>query len=123
MFIVALQKGWYQLRVPLRQTYSLTEKPGHLALRGSPRRIDVEHSPTMFLRKQTSFDLDWLTILEFSPRVPGEEAGTVVWVSQHAYASLGIGRDEGGNMEIVFTSVTGKTRQVKVLANILQVRR
>jgi beta-xylosidase len=97
-----LSLGWYHVRVPLRRTYSLTERPGYLALRGSPVRIDVEHSPSILLQKQPGFNLDWETQVEFTPSKPGQEAGTVVWMSKGAHAALGLRGIEGGKTEVVF---------------------
>lgn len=99
----ALNLGWYHIRVPLRQYYSLTERPGYLALRGGPITLDTEHSPSALLQKQPGFNLDWSTEVEFTPTLPGQEAGTVVWMSKGEHASLGLrGIDTEGNVEVAF---------------------
>ncbi|GFZ43088.1 hypothetical protein JCM24511_00806 [Saitozyma sp. JCM 24511] len=84
------------------QKGDLTERPGYLVLRGSPVRIDVEHSPSILLQKQPGFNLDWETQVEFTPSKPGQEAGTVVWMSKGAHAALGLRGIEGGKTEVVF---------------------
>lgn len=44
----------------------------------------------MLLRKQTAFEGEWRTNIEFEPALISEEAGTTVWWSKHCYASVGI---------------------------------
>jgi len=88
--------------VPLREFHSLTEKPGHLAIRGGPYNISVEHCPSVLLQKQTRFDLDWSTEICFEPTRAGEEAGTVVWLNSVAFAAIGVRGDGEGGLRIAF---------------------
>ncbi|BEI98971.1 hypothetical protein CcaverHIS631_0400140 [Cutaneotrichosporon cavernicola] len=97
-----LSLGWYTLRVPLRQFYSLTERPGYLALRGGPTSLNIEHCPSVLLQKQPGFNLDWSTQLEFAPTQKGQEAGTVVWMNKSEHAALGLRGKGDGNVEVVF---------------------
>lgn len=90
------------MRTPLHTCYSLSEKPGFLALRGGPHDIAVEHSPSILLRKQVSFDLDWTTEMTFDPSRPGEEAGTVVWLTATMFAALGLAKNSSGGMDVVY---------------------
>lgn len=98
-----LSLGWYHVRVPLRTTYAVS--PRGLALRGGPDTLDVDHCPSLLLRKQTAFNLDWSTEVDFSPKF-GEEAGTVAWIARGAYASLGVRGTEHGR-EVVFKRPVG----------------
>jgi beta-xylosidase len=103
LLVTALDLGWYNVRVPLHSfCYSTTERPGYLAIRGSPVTIVEEHSPSMLLQKQTSFNVDWETQVEFAPTKPGQEAGTAVWISKSAHASVGVRGVTGGKVEMVF---------------------
>ena len=97
-----LELGWYNVRVPLHQCYSLSERPGCLALRGGAHDISVEHAPSILLRKQPLFDLDWSTEVSFDPTREGEEAGTLVWLTGTMYAALGIRRNAQGGLELVW---------------------
>lgn len=97
-----LQLGWYNVRVPLRDCHSLSERAGYLALRGSPHKLQVEHSPSILLRKQAGFDLDWSTQVEFTPSRPGQEAGAVLWLTGKLHVVVGVRGIEGGKTEIVY---------------------
>lgn len=88
--------------MPLRDFYSLTEKPGHLAIRGGPHDISVEHCPSVLLQKQTRFDLKWSTEISFEPTRAGEEAGTVVWLNSVTFAAIGVRGDGDGGLRIAF---------------------
>lgn len=85
-----LQKGWYHLRTPQKQDYSLAARPSYLALYGGPVGIRSWESPTMLLRKQTAFEGVWTTELEFEPSRQGEEAGTLVWRNEYAFGAVSI---------------------------------
>lgn len=96
-----LELGWYHLRTPLKKEYSLKDNPASLSLYGGAYRIFDSECPSMLLRKQAHFSVDWRVGLRFSPENINEEAGTAIWWSQFAYASIGIRRGESG-LEIAF---------------------
>ncbi|CAG8105204.1 unnamed protein product [Penicillium salamii] len=85
-----LQLGWYHLRTPLKKDYSLSESPGCLTIYGNAYRIDGSECPSMLLQKQTGFSGEWKTRLNFLPTEAGHEAGTAIWWSQFAHASIGL---------------------------------
>ena len=87
-----LTLGWYHLRTPLKRQYSLTTRSGYLSLFGNAYALWDSESPCMVLQKQTRHSVDWRTQLSFTPRKFSCEAGTAIWWSQHAYASIGIRR-------------------------------
>jgi len=111
----ALQLGWYTVRTPLRQFHSLTERPGHLAIRGSAYAIDYQESPSALLRKQPDFDGEWSTEMEFEPSEKGQAAGLVVWLDKDAHITLSVrGTDSNGGKELIFKSPTsGRTFEVR----------
>lgn len=94
-----LALSWYNLRTPLKPCYSLTQRLGYLTLHGNAYSITDFECPAMLLQKQKQHSVDWRTRLEFRPKKQGHEAGTTIWWSQYAYASIGIRRsstdDEG----------------------------
>lgn len=98
--------GWYRVRVPLRDFFSLHDRPGHLAIRGGPDDIAVEHSPSLLLQKQPGFNLDWSTSLSFDPARQYEEAGTVLWLNSTAYAALGVRGTGNGKLQVVLRRPT-----------------
>ncbi|KAL4976293.1 glycosyl hydrolase [Aspergillus desertorum] len=104
-----LQLGWYHLRSPLKREYSLTDNPGSLSLYGNAYRIFDPECPSMLLQKQPAVSVDWRVGLRFAPENALEEAGTAVWWSQFAYASIGLRMSEAGKgYEISFRGYTGE---------------
>jgi xylan 1,4-beta-xylosidase len=74
------------LRNPQASLYSLTERPGHLRLRGGAAGLDDAASPAWLGRKQCHFDVKVATQLDFQPSSEREEAGLVVRMNeQHHY--------------------------------------
>lgn len=98
------KSGWYRLRTPVTaHDHSLTDRPGSLTLYGGPYHIRVDESPTLFLRKQTSFEGVWSVRLDYPELEIGHEAGTAVWWSKWAFASIGLrGREGGVGRDLVF---------------------
>jgi beta-xylosidase len=75
---------------PLKQCYTLTERPGHLRLYGNCYDLASPEAPAMLLRKQTSYTESLEVQMQFSPRKVGYEAGIVLWWSQYSYATYGL---------------------------------
>jgi beta-xylosidase len=85
-----LQLGWYHLRTPLKKDYSVSARRGSLTLYGNAYRIDGSECPSMLLQKQIGFSGEWKINLDFAPTEAGHEAGTAIWWSQFAHASIGL---------------------------------
>lgn len=58
----------------------------------------------MFLQKQTAFTGRWEVTIDHQLPQEGHEAGTAVWWSKYAYASLSIRGGEDGQRDLVFRS-------------------
>lgn len=67
----------------------MADRPGSLALYGTPYTLDVDESPAAVFQKQTAFTGTFDVKLDFQPN-EGGEAGVVVWWSRRAYASLSV---------------------------------
>ncbi|KIL94375.1 hypothetical protein FAVG1_02938 [Fusarium avenaceum] len=108
----ALELGWYQKNTPIKQSYSLTERPGVLRLFGNCYDLTSPECPAMLLRKQTSYNQIFRARMEFKPTVRGYEAGVVLWWSQYSYASLGVvaSQCDDGKLEskISYKGATGR---------------
>lgn len=78
------------LDTPLKQSYSLTARPGHLRLYGNCYDLSSPEAPAMLLRKQTSYTQTFETTLDFTPSRPGYEAGLVLWWNVFSYATVGV---------------------------------
>ncbi|KAJ9116512.1 hypothetical protein QFC24_006745 [Naganishia onofrii] len=96
-----LPLGWYSLRTPMKKCYSLTERPGHLTIYGAAYTLNDDESPSLLLQRQTLLSMDWTTELQFDPQIVGQEAGTCVWLSRDAYASIGISMTAEGRHVVV----------------------
>ncbi|WKT41539.1 Glycoside hydrolase, family 43 [Fusarium oxysporum f. sp. vasinfectum] len=114
-----LELGWYQKNTPIKQSYTLTEKPSVLRLYGNCYDLTSPEAPAMLLRKQTSYNQTFKAKMEFKPTVRGYEAGAVLWWSQHSYASLGVktSQNDDGKIrtKISYKGAAGKTNEFKTL--------
>jgi hypothetical protein len=68
----------------------------------------------MLLRKQPQHNVDWETVLTFDPSDTHAEAGTVVWWSQSAYASIGVRKAAGSGRELICTAFDLTTQSFTV---------
>uniref|UniRef100_A0A0D2XJI8 Beta-xylosidase C-terminal Concanavalin A-like domain-containing protein n=1 Tax=Fusarium oxysporum (strain Fo5176) TaxID=660025 RepID=A0A0D2XJI8_FUSOF len=114
-----LELGWYQKNTPIKQSYTLTEKPSVLRIYGNCYDLTSPEAPAMLLRKQTSYNQTFKVKMEFKPTVRGYEAGAVLWWSQHSYASLGVkaSQNDDGKIKtkISHKGAAGKTNEFKTL--------
>jgi beta-xylosidase len=92
--------GWYSVRTPVRQEYSLAHRPNTLTIFGNPFRIDQLESPALLCRKQQYHAGTWLTSLDFDPDTEYDEAGTAVFWSNFSFISLVV-RKKGQGRELV----------------------
>lgn len=81
---------WGRIDTPLKQSYSLTERPGYLRLYGNCYNLSSPEAPAMLLRKQTMYEQSFGVTLEFNPSRVGYEAGLVLWWNQFSYATIGV---------------------------------
>lgn len=76
----------------------------------------------MLLQKQPAVSVDWRVGLRFPPENEFEEAGTAVWWSQFAYASVGlrmsVSRD---GQEVIFRGYTVEGDRFEVGPNYILV--
>lgn len=103
---------------PLKQSYSLTERPGHIRLFGNCYDLSSPEAPAMLLRKQSAYAQSFEATLEFAPSRVGYEAGIVLWWNQFSYATIGVTLVELPDGEKVQTVVrrspTGQAGVMKV---------
>ncbi|PSR87392.1 beta-xylosidase [Coniella lustricola] len=118
-----LELGWYQKNTPLKQSYSLTTRPGHLRLYGNCYDLSSPEAPAMLLRKQTSYTQTFETKLSFGPSRPGYEAGLVLWWNLFSYATVGLTLVElpGGEQvqTVVRRSRVGKEESPRQVSTLL----
>jgi alpha-N-arabinofuranosidase len=85
-----LQYCWNFLRNPYPETWSLTDRPGWLRLKGSPITLNEIDSPAFIGRRQQHMTCTASTSLDFSPAQAGEEAGLTVFMNEQHHYEIGI---------------------------------
>lgn len=95
------------MRTPLRQCY--TVESGRLALYGNAYTVDMQESPAMLLRKQTSYTQTWTTRISFEGETDTHEAGSIVFWSRWSYIALFLRRSQ-----VVVRWVDEKTDETEV---------
>jgi len=84
----ALSQEWQFVRNPDNELWSLEARPGHLriitgnALPGSLRMKNI------FLRREAHFNYRAITCIDFSPDIPGPEAGIIAYHGRHCFIKL-----------------------------------
>ncbi len=77
---------WNHLRNPEPGSFSLSERPGFLRLRGNAACLDDLTAPAWVGRRQDRFDMRAVVTLEFDPSAEREEAGLTVFMNEgHHY--------------------------------------
>ncbi|ULT58280.1 glycoside hydrolase family 43 protein [Neobacillus drentensis] len=90
-----LDFSWNFLRNPIDECWSLTDRPGYLALYGSSKSLNDLDSQAFVGRRQQHFDCKVSTLLEFSPIDEGEEAGLTVFMNDRFHYEIALGIRDG----------------------------
>jgi beta-xylosidase len=108
---------WYHLRTPLRQCYTL--ESSRLALYGNAYTIDMQESPAMLLRKQTSYSQTWTTQVSLEADNLTQEAGAVVFWSRWSYIAVFIRKDPTTTgIQVVVRWIDETTDETKVSTSL-----
>ncbi|TVR51291.1 MAG: glycoside hydrolase family 43 protein [Puniceicoccaceae bacterium] len=91
----ALPLGWQHVRNPVRENYSLSERPGWLRLKGAAATLADRASPTFLGRRQTGLGCRASVKLDFAPAAPNEEAGLALRGHESDHTLFGIGLEDG----------------------------
>ncbi|MEJ8305986.1 glycoside hydrolase family 43 protein [Saccharibacillus sacchari] len=113
-FIAAeLDPEWIFLRNPAPGSWSLEERPGHLALRGGEVTLD-EIGPLAFVgRRLSHFDCRLAAQLDFEPASESEEAGMTLFMNGKYHYDLAVTQREGRKAVILRRTVGSlRTEQV-----------
>jgi alpha-N-arabinofuranosidase len=105
-----LAPQWVFLRNPVPGMVSLEERQGFLRLWGSPESLDEVAATTFVGRRQEHHAFVCQTDLDFSPRLPGEEAGLTVRAREEFHLDLAVRWTSRGR-EAVATICAGKNRR------------
>ena len=108
----ALAPAWSFLRNPDGADLSLTARPGHLRLVGSPVTLDEIGSPAQILRRQQHFRVRCRAALDFSPRAPNEEAGLSVRANESFRYDLAVRLGASGREAVLSSRIAGVSTAV-----------
>ena len=86
---------WNFLRNPYPADWSLTARPGWLRLTGSAVSLNDQDSPAFLGRRQEDFNCVAETLLDFTPRVDGEEAGLTAQACAFFHYAIAVARVNG----------------------------
>lgn len=83
-----LDFDWNYLRNPYQSYYSLDDKASHLALACSSVTLNDLDSPSFVGKRQRHFDCDVSTLMEFTPKYNGDEAGLTVFMNERYHYEI-----------------------------------
>jgi len=84
----SLPLEWNFYRNPAQTSWSLTERPGWLTIRGQSCTLDETGSPAFVGRRQMHLNCEISTLMEFIPNDEGEEAGLTVFMNEHYHYEI-----------------------------------
>jgi len=103
----ALAPAWNFVRNPDAADLSLTARPGHLRLVGSPVTLDELASPALVVRRQQHFRVRCRAALDFAPRAPNEEAGVTVRANESFHYDLAVRLGASGREAVLTSRIAG----------------
>lgn len=92
---------WTFLRNPAPGSWSLSERPGHLVLRGSGTHFDDAGAPAFVGRRLSHFRCRIAARLDFEPAAEGEEAGLTVFMNEKYHYDLLVRRVREGKAVVL----------------------
>ncbi len=105
---------WVFLRNPAPDSWSLSECPGHLALRGNKTSLDDASAPAFVGRRLSHMSCNIAALLNFEPVNDGEEAGLTVFMNERYHYDLAVKCKEGRKV-IVLRRTVGSLRTESTL--------
>jgi xylan 1,4-beta-xylosidase len=96
---------WNLLGPPLVETYSLTERPGFLRLKGQADGLTFSSTTAFVGRRQTEWKTISQTSLEFLPSAENEEAGLTIYMDPKYHYEIFKTRRAGQNVIVLRKSV------------------
>ena len=112
----SLDLNWEFLRAPHKKWYSLTEKPGWLAIELRPETCSGRMNPSFIGRRQQHEHSTASTLMDFSPRADNEKAGLVVFQNETHFYYLCKSLEEGHPVIQLYKSTDGTGDGIELLA-------
>jgi alpha-N-arabinofuranosidase len=105
---------WVFLRNPDPLSWSLSESPGNLVLRGNKTSLGDSGAPSFVGRRLCHWSSNISALLNFEPQHEGEEAGLTVFMNDSYHYDLAVKRQEGRKV-VVFRRTVGSLRAESTL--------
>jgi alpha-N-arabinofuranosidase len=100
---------WNFVRNPNPEAFSLSERPGHLRLRGQRASLDDQGSPAFLGRRQQHFEFRAAALCEFDPSDMGFEAGLTLRANEENHYDLVLAMVDGKRSVRLRVRVGGET--------------
>ncbi len=96
---------WIFLRGPAQDLWSLSERPGFLRLKGGKLSLSDIGTPAFVGKRQAHLDLRASTLLDFTPRAKGQQAGLALRMNEDNHYQL-------------LVAGTGKARVIRLVTRV-----
>jgi alpha-N-arabinofuranosidase len=113
-----LSPEWIWRRNPIPESWSLTERPGHLTLHGTADALS-EPRNVLIGRRQEDLFARGAARLDFQPEGPGDEAGIAAFMDEHYHTALGVRRADDGRREVFMRRRVGAVLETVVATHAL----
>jgi alpha-N-arabinofuranosidase len=102
---------WNFLRNPDAESWSLSEKPGSLVLKGNAITLDEVSSPAFIGRRQQQFNCNATAEIEFDPKHENETAGITALMNEKHHYDVYVQR-EGADRFVVLSYRIGNIKHI-----------
>jgi alpha-N-arabinofuranosidase len=99
-----LNKNWMFLRTPRDEWFSLTDRPGYLAMRLQPASCADSANPAFIGRRQQHAEGSVTAKLEFAPQGENEKAGLLVFQNERHFYFLCVSDSNGSRVVELYAS-------------------
>ena len=110
--IDTLDLSFYSTRTPYKPFHTLTARPGYLRIKGNGYAPGDRDSIAMLMRKQTSYNQSFETLLEFSPTSNLTEAGISIFTSDQMHNEIAVVGSVDGSKRSIITRKLVPAEQV-----------
>ena len=109
-----LALNWTFLRNPQQGSWSLSEHPGYLTLRGNIHTLNESASPAFVGIRLAHFTCQIGALLTYEPVHNGEEAGLTVFMNERYHYELAVTRI-AGEKKMIFRRTVGSLKMEKIV--------